>query len=155
MGSTGAIAALQLGSAYSESQAEIQQGKYQKTMLDINSRFADLQAQDAIKRGDKQAQRYNRQVSQMIGQQRAGYASQGVDVSSGTALSVQQDTGDIGAEDVMTIRNNAWREAWGFKAEAINSSSKGRMARIGSRFRSGNTLITGGLQAAQTINGAR
>jgi hypothetical protein len=146
----GGMAAAQVGSSVAQADAERRQGKFQQAMARINERRTTLEAEDAMVRGEKEAGRYQKQVNQVIGQQRSGYAAQGVVVSSGTAASIQEETAKIGAEDVQTIRNNAFREAMGFKNQAQQSALSGRMARRAAEFQADQTLISGGLEAART-----
>jgi len=143
----GVQAGLTLNQANQESKSQKAQAAYQKTMFDINASQAELQADDAIRRGDKDAQKATLQGRQTIGAQRAALAAQGIEVDSGTALELQADTRVAAAQDAMTIRNNAWREAWGFKAEALNASLQGRMSTIAGNARANATMTTGGIQA--------
>lgn len=136
-----------MGGAMTQSQALEAQGKYQKQQAETNARLAEMQAEDSIKRGDKAAGRYKASVSQAIGKQRAALAAQGIDVNSGSASEVQAETARIGTEDVMTIKNNAWREAWGFKVSALNSRSEGAMAELAGKNAADATLLSGGLAA--------
>jgi hypothetical protein len=146
----GGMAAAQLGSSAMQADAQRRQGKFQEAMSRINERRATLEAEDAMVRGEKEAGRYQKQVNQVIGQQRSGYAAQGVVVSSGTAAAIQEETAKMGAEDVQTIRNNAFREAMGFKSQAQQYGMSGRMARRAANFSADQTLLAGGLEAART-----
>lgn len=155
-------------SAYNQSEALKMQGEYQKQIYEQNTRFAEAQSTDAIRRGDKDAverlRRGNRDVStikknraQTIGAQRASLAAQGLDIESGSAADIQAETAALGAEDMisadeaakldaLTIKNNAWREAWGFKVQAFDYSTRGQLALSTSQNQARNTLVTGGLQ---------
>ena len=106
------------------------QGQYIKRVDEQNAKMADAEAQDALDRGELTAQRRGLETRQQIGSTRASQAAQGVDVSSGSAADVQASEAGIGALDEMTIRNNAAREAWGYKVEAINERQAGQVAAI-------------------------
>lgn len=136
-----------LSGAYAESQALKTQGKYEQAQAETNARLSDMQAEDAIRRGDKDAKNYGAKVKQTIGAQRARMAAQGIEIDDGSALDIQGDTAAIGAEDVMTIKNNAWREAWGFRAQSNQFRTEGRFANHRARTMAKQTLITGGIQA--------
>jgi hypothetical protein len=73
---------------------------------------------DAIARGAEAEGRSRSQTKQILGTQRAGYAGQGVDVGTGSAVDVAADTTALGELDAMTIRNNAKREAYGYQVQA-------------------------------------
>ena len=138
-------------SAYSQSRAIKMQGEYQKNQLNFNSQLADLQAQDATNRGVKEADVKRKQTKQIIASQRAALAAQGVDVNQDTALQIQEDTAGLGAEDVQTIKNNAWREAWGYKVQALDYSSQAKYASNTANFNSRQTILTGGLSFARDV----
>lgn len=146
------MAGLTLAGGVSQSRAINAMGDYQKSIFDTNARFSELRAEDAIKRGDKEAQNVQKQAKRLIGSQRATLAAQGIELDEGTALQIQEDTAELGAADAMTVRNNAWREAWGFRAQALDFRSQGKMAKLGARNRAASTLLNAGMQSAQYLN---
>lgn len=145
--SAGISAASSLAGAYSQSEALKSQSDYQRSMSAINARFADIQGKDAIERGEKEAQKLKKGAKRTIGAQRAALAAQGIDVNEGSALELQEDTDKLSSEDAMQIRNNAWREAWGYRVQAQNISSQSAMSSIGANAQARSTLLTGGLNA--------
>jgi hypothetical protein len=129
-------------------------GQYAKRVDEENARQLDFQAQDATERGQVAAQRRGLAGRQELGSSRAALAAQGVDVSSGSAADVQASEAGLTAADEVTLRNNAAREAWGYKVEAINERQAGQVAAItgdsaaaGYRAASWGTALSG---AAQT-----
>lgn len=151
--SSGANAVSSLSQAYSQSQAIKMQGKFEQNQLNFNKDIAELQASDAIVRGEKDVATTKRRTRQMVGSQRAALAAQGLDVNADTSSLIQEDTAGLGAEDVTTIRNNAWREAWGYRVQALDYSSQAKFSGISSKFNAQQTLLTGGLNAAREIGG--
>jgi hypothetical protein len=107
---------------------------------------SELQAQDALSRGGIEEQRYRRQVAKIAGGQRAAFGARNVK-RSGTALDLLGDTEQIGAEDIGTIRNEAAREAWGYRTRADESRRWGRAQRSNADYRAAASLISGGAQA--------
>lgn len=144
IGATGSLA-----TAYTSAEASRAQGEYQKRMYELNQGMAEFQAKDIIRRGDKESAQMAKKVKQTVGAQRAALAAQGVDVDSGSAIEVQEDTQLIGAKDALTIKNNAWREAWGFKVQAIQMGAQGEFAKMAAGNQARNTMLTGGLQSLQ------
>jgi hypothetical protein len=140
-------AGLALNQANEQAKAQEAQGRYQQSMAEVNAMYADLQGKDAIRRGDAAATAIRKRGKQVIGAQRAALAAQGVVLDSGSALELQEETAELSAIDALTVKNNAWREAWGFKAETQAATAQGQMARFTSKANAQNTLITGGLQA--------
>lgn len=132
--------------AYSQSQAQSALGTYQKSVADTNASLAETQASDAIERGNVAASRQDMKTKQVVGSQRAGLAAQGVDVNSGSAMDVQGSTQAVGALDALTIKNNAWRTAWGYQAQAENYTTQGQFEKQSADAASTQTLLTGGMQ---------
>lgn len=123
----------------------------QESLYNTNAKFAELAADDAIKRGDKMVTQVKQAGKKMVGAQRARLAAQGIEVDSGSAQEIQEETAMVTAEDAMTVKNNAWREAWGFKVEAADAAARGRFARVAGDAAYGSSLLTGGLKAAGGI----
>jgi hypothetical protein len=146
---TGAFSAI--SNAYAQSQAIRAQAAYQATIAKINAQLSEMNADDALRRGNVQARDYETQVANMLSEQRVAYAAQNVDITFGSPMDVQKETRLRGALDVLTIKNNAWREAWGYKNEALQSTFEGRYARITGEGQSRTTLLTGGMQAIGSL----
>lgn len=155
MGATGALAAAQLASGYSQASAIKAEGNYQKSIFDINARFSDAQAKDAINRGEKDVVKLRTQAKKLIGSQRAALAAQGIDIEDGSALDVQEDTADQAEGDVITLRNNAWKEAWGYRVQAFDYRNRGEFAKLSASNRARNTLLTSGIQAFSTYQSGK
>lgn len=132
--------------AYTQSRAISAQGGYQKQLLETNARIAEINAADALRRGERLATEQKRAGRRLVGEQRVALAAQGVEIDSGSALQLQEETAGLAAQEALTTRNNAWREAWGYKTEALAANTQGRMAEIGARNESRQTLLTGGLE---------
>jgi hypothetical protein len=72
-----------------------------------------------------------------------------VEIGSGSALDVQRDAQHLGDLDIAQIRENAQREAWGYRAEAEDRRMGANVARMG-----GNAAATAGrFGAASTALG--
>ena len=138
------------GQTYNEIEAERARGRYTGTAYDINARTKRLQAEDALKRGDEGAASVLRDAARVRGAQRVAAAGQGIDVNSGIAQVLQDETTAVGETDATTVRNNAWREAFGLRAEASELERQGQMERQASKQRRRMTLVTGGLNALTT-----
>jgi len=140
-------------SSYSQSQAQKQQGAYEASIYETNARLAEIQAKDAIRRGELASTEKKKQTKQLIGSQRARLAAQGQELGlrESDALLIQEETAEFGALDALEIRNNAWREAWGYRVQASDYLSRAKFARLTAKQKARNTLLTGGLQAAGQI----
>lgn len=99
------------------------------SLHDYNADVADLQAADAIARGTIDENQFRQQVRGLIGRQRADIAASGVDVGFGSAVDVQADAAHLGELDALQIRQNARREAWGYKVQAVDYRRRADIAR--------------------------
>ena len=94
--------------------------KDKQKALEFNAKVAEMQAVDALARGAEDEERFRMVVKGLIGSQRAGFAGQNVDVGIGSPVDVVADSAYLGELDALTIRNNAAREAWGYRVQAEN-----------------------------------
>jgi hypothetical protein len=138
-----ASAAVGAYGAYSSSQAAKAQAEYQSDVAQANATMAGYQREDALRRGEEDAQQAARQAERMRGTQVARLASNGLDITSGSSLSILEDTAFFGAQDVQTIRNNAAREAWGYSVQADNEMASSQM--YSSAARAQNSTRAAGL----------
>jgi hypothetical protein len=138
-------------SAYSQSKAQRAEGDFNASIYESNARLQALQAEDAIIRGDKEAVKAKQAAKRLIGSQRAAMGAQGIDLESGSALDIQQETASLGAEEALNIKNNAWREAWGYRSQEADYKARAKYAKITGRSTAKNTLLTGGLTVAKNL----
>ena len=94
-----------------------------------NAQIARWQAEDALKRGDREASRSRMKTHQLKGTQRARMAANGVDLGVGSALNILNDTDFFGEIDATTIEDNAAREAWAIRNQAQNFASEASLLR--------------------------
>ncbi|MEO4014821.1 hypothetical protein [Pseudomonas rossensis] len=95
-----------------------QEGAFNSAMLTGNAALKDQAAQETINAGDTSADWQRVQTGQAVGTQRSVQAANGIDVSSGSAAQLQDDTAMLGELDALTIQNNAAREAYGYRVQA-------------------------------------
>jgi hypothetical protein len=140
-----------VSSAYSGHQA----GKLNDSMARFNAKIADMQAADAMQRAGVDEVKLRNNVQSTLATQRAGYASQGVVVDQDTAAELARQTAAMRDVDVMTIRNNARQEAWGYKVQAINDRLGGLFGRLTADNQARQTLLTSGAKAYDLYNAPR
>jgi hypothetical protein len=124
------------------------QGKFANEQAEFEARMAELQAQDAERRGAQAAQGVQSKARRIIGSQRAALAAQGVDVSSGSAVDVQADTAYQASLDAEQIKGNAWREAFGIRTNAQQGLFRGKMTQLAAENQAAATVLTGSLRMA-------
>ena len=140
------VAAMQ-GAAYS---------RYQARLAERNAPLEHEAAQDALKRGEIEAQRQYRKIGQVQGAQRAAMDANNIDPDFGSAGRLQEDTAMLGREDVATIYDNSYREARGFsvsganfRAQAAGYRQQAKGQAIAGAFGVGSTFLGGATQYAQ------
>lgn len=149
-------------SAYQQKQAgKAQQGQlnYQAAVDRNNKIISDRYAQDAIDRGKVEEEEQRRKTQQIKGNQRVGFAANGIDLGSDVVTETLQDTAMYGELDALTVRNNAQREAYGYKvqgmnfeASAINNTVSGKNAKTAGKTAAFGTILSGGSSVLGTYN---
>lgn len=124
-------------------------------MAEFEASLLDSQADDAIARGAEEEAKFRAGVKKLKGSQRVALASQGIDINTGSALAVQEETEVLSELDALTIRNNARREAWGFKTQGQLTRAAGFGQAQSIRNQATSTLLTGVAGAASTYLGSR
>jgi len=149
MGATAAIAGVQVFGSIMQYQTQKAEGIYQQGMSKINARRAEIAAEETLRKGDKDASDYSKQVKELTGSQKASLAAQGIDLGFGTASDVVAITEEQGIENIKTIKNNAFREAMGYRTRASDELFASDVNKRASDFKAGLTLLSGGLNAVQ------
>lgn len=119
-----------------------QEGAFNSGMLKRNAALKEQAAQETIFAGDTSADWQRVRTGQGIGTQRSVQAANGIDVNSGSAAQLQDDTAMIGELDALTIQNNAAREAYGYRIQADQD-----------RMNAAQTLTNAGNKATGSILG--
>lgn len=125
---TGAVSTA-VGAYYDASMAK-QSAKHTAAMATINARIAELGAQSALLQGKSEVAKLTQQAGQLKSTQKARLAANGVDLGVGNAAEIQASTDLMKEIDVNTIQSNAWRSAWGQRAQAQNYLNQADTARI-------------------------
>jgi hypothetical protein len=76
----------------------------------------------------------------------------GVELSGGSSLDVLVGTAGIGAQDALTIQNNAAREAWGYRTQAGYARQQAKFAMSQGLFGAASTILTGSMQAGDILS---
>lgn len=151
MAMTAAIVAT-VGVGMISAKGQREEGLYQKAIYEQNERIANEQAKDAIARGRYDEAQHRLQIRSLIGEQRATMAAQGIEINDPdqSAGAVQLSTRAQGEYDAILIRNNAAREAWGYKVQGYNASLQGHLADVASRNRARDTILGSLVKAGGT-----
>lgn len=144
--------------AYSASQQASQQKaalKYQAQVDRNNAQIAEWNAQAIARKGERDIIAQQRKNAAIMGSQRAGFASRGIDLSEGSPLNILSDTAYFGDQDVLTIADNTAKDVWAARLDKQNYSNSAQLkqsqARSISPVTAGATsLLTGAGQVAST-----
>lgn len=129
-------------------------GEYQAEVAGQNAELDEHRANQASTIGAIEEERHRAKVRQMAGTQRANLAAQGIDLQSGTAADIVDETYTFGEVDALTVRFNAQNEAWGYQTSAVNERNAGRMAKwSGKRQATGTYLSTAANVASMGYQG--
>lgn len=155
-GATSAVAiASKIGGGLTSAIGSYGSAKLQKTNLkaqaalaETNAKIAELGAQSALIRGQKQKAAATMQAGQLKSRQRAAMAANGIDLGEGSAAEVQASTDILKTIDMNTIEANAIRSAWGYRTQAVDMQNDALIRRAAasaiSPFGSAaSTLLTG------------
>ncbi len=134
---------LTVGSSLLQAGGQIAAGNANNRIAQANARNLDLSAEDAVARGDADAQVQRQQFAQVMGAQRAGLSAANVDISRGSAADLITDTAGVGELEVMRTINNATREAYGLRSQAVLQRAEGKMAKRMGYLGAGATLLAG------------
>lgn len=123
----GGIAMAGAGAAM-QAHAAGQRAAATKAALYRDADVAERQAADAVSRGVVPGVRAAIRGGKVIGTQEAHYAASGVAVGTGSAGDVTAETRIVSSLDEEIIRNNAAREAYGYRTEAQHYRQQGENA---------------------------
>lgn len=142
---------MQLFGASEEAKAQKRQAEFAAQQLEFNSRMAERDANEIVKRADLDVQQFQRKGALVRGAQRASMAAQGIDIDSGSAQAIAEETNANLVEDITNIKNNAIMEAYGYRVQASQMRQQANMTRAAGRQAASNTLLAGG---ARAVSGA-
>ena len=133
------IASIWMGveEAAAESKAAIEQAQLDQATAGYNARQAEI-------RGNREAGRLRMLGAAGRSDAKLAYYAGGEDASSGTAAEALASSAATTELDAQTVRNNAAREAWGFKLQA-EQSKKNLETKLGSIKRAQYGSIATGL----------
>ena len=128
--------------------------EYAATVADNNAKISDLQAADAVLRGEQKQIDLQREVGQMRGTGRTGYAAGNVQVGVGSAMDWEQDLSSGAKRESIAIDRNTQMEKWGFQVQANNERNQANLDRMGAvntNAAAGMAQSAGGFASATSL----
>jgi hypothetical protein len=144
MGMIAAAAVQAIGGGISAA-GNIQAGNTNQRLAEMEADSLDRRANLVILKGAEEAAMARRKGQQIQGAQKAGFAAGGIDVSTGTAARLFEETGAETEQDVRQLKLNAAREAWGLREQGKIRRWQGDVGKYQSRLQAiGGMFGTGG-----------
>ena len=130
MGAAVAIigAAVNVGGQQGAAASAQQAAEYQQDIAQNNIDISEILAIDAIDRGKVEEKRFRTDIESLKGTQRTALAKNGVVVNQDTALDIILDTAEYGEVGALEIRQNAQRDAFGFRAQGQGFAAQSDLA---------------------------
>jgi hypothetical protein len=147
----GISAASTLYGAYSANE----QKKIAKAAGERNALIAEQAASDAEGRGAVEASRVRSAGVRAMDKARAAMLAQGMDASGAGLNDLLVGMGINIETDALTTRNNAARQAWGYRNQADTSRFEGEAAAYRAEQEMYGSLLTGAGQATSIYAGTR
>ncbi len=127
-------------SAYSA----IQQGDQAQASAEYNARVQENEATAIRNQGIEAENDQRRKTAQAQSRQRAALAASGVDITSGSAANILEDTETIGEIDALRIRSNAQERADAADQGAVLTRFGGEAAKSQSIGQATGSLLSAG-----------
>lgn len=145
-----ALAALQAVGGFQMAQITRQNGELQNDIADMNAKYADLDAFNAIAEGQGIAAKYEGSANSVIGADKAAFAGAGVAIGYGTAGDVITDNRIAAKNNVLQIQREAQNKAVGFKTQGINLRLGGQMSKLQANLNASSQQMAGVTSAVST-----
>lgn len=136
-----------------QGKAEDAQAQAASRTMRLNAGYANAAADDALSRGRYDADLQRLRTGQMIGTQRVAQAANGGLVNEGSNARIQEDTAALGELDALTIQNNAAREAYGLKVQAMQGFRNATDTALAGQNAKQNSLMGGVVKGAGSFFG--
>jgi hypothetical protein len=128
--------------------------EFQGKVAENRARMLDIQANDALVKGESDAVQIRKETASVVASQIAQTAGAGVDVGGATAREVFESGITTGIADELELRRNTRKQVWALRTEAVTAREEAaqlkKAAKITKRVAPIAFLaptITGGAQA--------
>lgn len=128
-------------------------GKKQAEIAENNRQMAQMSAESAYRQGENQMAQLTYKAGQVKARQRVAMGANGVRIGSGSTAEVLASADMMKKLDMNTVKLNAISSAWGYKAQGIQASNAGSVARIMGDYgaQAGMSLAMGNLMDRGTL----
>ena len=146
IGAAIASAVISGSQAYGSTKLSNIQNKYSAKMNNLNAQLSEQQAQNALRRGEKEQQQIMTKGAKLKGAQKVAYGANGIDLSSRSAQNVMNETDYFTEADRLQASANAISEAWNYRLQSAQYKGQAMIDR--SNVHSAlKTALASGLQS--------
>ena len=137
------VAGIQLAQMGVNMVSKKREGRYNRGVAAYNARVAENQAQEVRNIGIEEENLQRLKTAQLLSKQRAQLGASGVEIGSGSALQLQEDTATLGEADALRIRSNVESQALALETGAGLTRRRGEFAQDISESQAFGTLLGG------------
>ena len=124
-------------------QQQVKQGRFKKATDDYNARVAENEAEETRNVGVERENIQRRKTAELLSKQRAQLGAANIDLSSGSALQLQEETVALGEADALRIRSNFERQGEALDTGAALTQKRGEFAESAGKTAAFGTLLKG------------
>lgn len=121
----------------------IQEGEYQRDIADYNVRIAENEAKDTRNVATEKENIHRRKVASVATSQRASFGAKGVDINTGSAADLIEDTSLLGEVDALRIRETGSKQVDALGREASLIDAQGNQARSQGHVNAAGSALSG------------
>lgn len=139
----------QAAGARAQGTAQAESYGYQAMIARNNAQMAQRNAQWTSEQGEVGSTVEGMKTGAQVASMKAAQAAGGVDVNTGSAVSVRDAALRLGAINALTIKSNKAREAWGYQVDKTNEEMQatlderaGKYAKQAGEMGYGSTLLS-------------
>lgn len=127
------------------------QQRYDDIVYQNNLEEMEREKGEVLRQFEHRKDRVQKKVKTILGQQNVAWAAKGVQIGSDVAAEIAKETIMTGHEDVVALRNNAWKSVFGLESKALESKIRLDAARVGRSFERAAKYIEGFSRDAETF----
>lgn len=138
-----ASTAFSVFSSFQQASAQEAEGEYQEGVAQYNARVQENEAVETRNKATEEENIHRRKVAGLLSQQRAELGASGVQLTSGSALQLQENTITLGEADALRIRSNYDSQVASLETSADLTRSQGEFAKTAAENRATGTILSG------------
>lgn len=148
---TVAQAGIQMYQGRQQQQQAKAQGRVARQTANYNARLQENEAQRVRNIGVEEENKQRRMSAEILSNQRAQLGASGVQLNTGSALQLQEDTVNLGEVDALRIRRNYADEATAMEQGSTLTRFQGESERAALRAEGNAAFTNSALSAAGTV----